>query len=78
MSWVLKAQLLFRQKSQGRAVGQRDQLCRVPRCEGTCGWATGNGWKGSPGGVWPADRQGLGPHRGVTLPSLRPREYEAE
>lgn len=35
VSWLLKAGSFFRQKSQGRAVGQTDQLCQVPRYEGT-------------------------------------------
>lgn len=49
MSWVLKAGSFFRQKSQGRAAGQRDQLCQVPRREGiTVGWQGMNGWRGRP------------------------------
>lgn len=35
MSWLLKAGSFFRQKSQGRTVRQRDQLCQVPKYEGT-------------------------------------------
>lgn len=35
VSWLLKAGSFFRQKSQGRAVGQMDQLCQVPKYEGT-------------------------------------------
>lgn len=53
--------VVFQAETSGRAVGQKDQLCQVPRCEGTAVGPQAMSGEEVPNG------QGLGPHIRDTL-----------